>query len=332
MEKIKSIVLIVLLIGAVFSGTANAVADRLIFPVLADNHSIAQNSADPRDYGWFVNNGFGNRYVGNPVGGHLNPPREYHPAEDWNRTDGRDNNGNESVYSIGDGVIARIERNHSFYGGTILVRYELTQEMDFTPYFLPNTTPVEQYRRDRHIIAQFMHIAVDGNLQEGQWVNLGQRLGVILNTYNNIVFQHLHFEIMVDPNGNSFATTARNGIGYYENQQLITKDGYIDPTRFILGYNTSQSTTNLVGKYPDSSLNQLILNYYTANGGESVFGHPFDNNSGTAFVHRWPEQGTEYVIIQDFAGGIYGTDKQCAIVYNPNVNSAFLLKEGFFIS
>jgi len=89
---------------------------------------------------------------------------------------------------------------------------------------------------------------------------------------------------------------------------------------------------SIVALYSDSSLNQPILNYYTANGGESVFGHPFDNNSGTAFVHRWPEQGTDYVVIQDFAGGIYGTDKQCAIIYNPNVNSAFLLKEGFFIS
>jgi len=135
-------------------------------------------------------------------------------------------------------------------------------------------------------------------------------------------------------------------LGYTQNANLSEKVGlpwdvthqnmlndWYDPTNFITSH---QSTTNLVGKYPNSSVCQPILNYYTAHGGESVFGHPFDNNSGTAYVHEWPkpedrQSGNEpYVIIQDFSGGIYGTDKQCAIIYNPAADQAYLLKEGFW--
>jgi len=231
MKQLQKTVLIALLIGVVFTEKASAVTDRLVFPVLADNHSITQNSEDPRNYGWFVNsqNGFGGNFPDNPVAG---PGFPFHPAEDWNRTDGRDNNGNEPVYAIGNGIIARVTSNNPNYGGAVLVRYELAQEIDFTPYFLPNTTVKELYRRGRYIIGDYIHIAPDVNLRVGQQVILGQNLGTILPDFG---YRHLHFEIMVDPNGNSFATTARNGVGYYESQQKITEDGYIDPTRFILG-------------------------------------------------------------------------------------------------
>ena len=322
MKQFYCVVYIALLISIVFVELVNATADRFIFPVLSDNHSLVQNNDDPRDYGWFVGNGFGDGYQNNPVCTH-EPKHIYHPGEDWNRKDGRDNNGNEPVYSIGNGVIARIERNNNFYGGTILIRYELREKMNFTPYFLPNTTPVNLYVQGKYIIVQYMHIKVDSNLRVGQEVSLGQKLGKIINIYNGIVFRHLHFEIMVDPNGNSFASTARNNIGYYENQQTITNNGYINPTRFILGYNASQSTTNFVARYPNGTINQAILTKYQEMNVNGKGGIPFDNTSGTAYVHEWPkpehrQAGDSYVVIQDFKDSEYGTDGQYAIIYNSN--------------
>lgn len=324
------------MIGAVFSETAgSAVADppageagRLIFPVLADNHNIAQNNKNPRSYGWYVNitNGFGGYYPENPVGGANNP---YHPAEDWNRTDGRDNSGNEPVYSIGNGVIARIEHTNNTYGGAILVRYSLAKDMDFAPYFLPNTTVKELYRRGKYIIAQYMHVAVDTNLQERQTVSLGQRLGTIISVYNAKTFQHLHFEIMVDPNGDTFATTSRNELGYYPSLQGITDDGYIDPTKFILGYNLV-----IVGQRSN-----LFITDYSSQAFIDAFNcHSPKIGWPTNYVHKWTGQyDTSYrVWIQDFQGDTnvdhFGADGKTAIILNDYLQpyKAYLVKEGIW--
>jgi len=150
---------------------------------------------------------------------------------------------------------------------------------------------------------------------------------------------HIHSAIVLENLGNgNFKVVHSNWCDPPTCETVSVKDSW-NPSDWASKYTNYSAhfyrLGTVVGLFFDgwhSGISDRILASYTANGGESVFGHPFDNNSGTAFVHRWPEQGTEYVIIQDFAGGIYGTDKQCAIVYNPNVNSAFLLKEGFFIS
>jgi hypothetical protein len=208
-----------------------------VYPVLGDGKTIKNNVDNPRNYGWYTDrNPFGNEYVDNPIkNGCACPTCNYHPGEDWNRTDSRDDNGFEPVYSISNGVVVRKEINTDAYGDTILIRYELSSEIDFSKYFLTGTIPVLKYKKSKYVVAQYMHISADSSINLGDKVFLGQKIGTIHDDYN-----HLHFEIMVDPDGNT-KSTARNLCGYYVSQQSITDYGYIDPTKFIADFATTFS-------------------------------------------------------------------------------------------
>lgn len=235
MVQLGRIAVLVLFIKLSIVITASAVADRFIFPILADDHAVATNNEDPRKCGWYVWNDFGSYYPDNPI----SSEHPWHPAEDWNRADGRDDNGNEPVYSIGDGIVARIVRGDTGYGDALLVRYKLLEMVDFSPYFLSETTPRTKYKSGQYIIVQYMHIVIDSDLSKGDPVYLGQRLGVISSQ-----FKHLHFEIMVDPDGTSYPSVARNLVGYYATRQSITDYGYINPTKFILDNVVNDNATS----------------------------------------------------------------------------------------
>ncbi len=251
MRLMTQVLTVALFIVMSNTGFAN-VSTNFIFPVLGDGLSIMENRQDPRLRGWYTWNYFGHSYPKNPLGGAAKP---YHPGEDWNRYDGRENAGNEPVYSIADyGYVVRVVTDGGI-GGSVLVRYKLPNITDFSSYFFPGTTPWEKYERGEYVLVQYAHIRPEAHLKRGQEVSLGQELGKILPGAD---YKHLHLDIAVielgsklDVIGGENWTTSRNKCGYYESHQAITNDGYINPTKFIKSFHKMREGTDMVGVYSD---------------------------------------------------------------------------------
>src|SRR5262245_34187927 len=65
------------------------------------------------------------------------------------------------------------------------------------------------------------------------------------------------------------------------------------------------STLRYVGSYIIGSLNDDILNYFNAHGGQAKLGNSYDNGGG-AYVHTWSAGGFA-ASVQDFMGGLNGS-------------------------
>ncbi|MDP3899560.1 MAG: hypothetical protein Q8Q23_00575, partial [bacterium] len=184
MTRLATVLTMVLFIGVNSGVSVDGISTTFIYPVLGDElnqtlHIIA-NTQDPRLRGWFTHgNQFGAYYPTNPVCQY-----DYHPGEDWNRFDARENAGSEPVFSIGaNGYVVRVV-NGSSIGGSILIRYKLSVATDFTPYFLSGTIPTTKYRYGEYILVQYMHVEPEAGLVKGSLVTLGQRVGTILAGYD----------------------------------------------------------------------------------------------------------------------------------------------------
>jgi hypothetical protein len=95
-----------------------------------------------------------------------------------------------------------------------------------------------------------------------------------------------------------------------------------DSANWLWTTNPPSHAPSLVGKYPDSTLNQHILTSYTANGGSGRFGTPWNNSSFGAYVHPWPDNPSDpnVVWLQDF---IELDGHWWQIVDNPAAGQAF---------
>lgn len=248
----KKVFLGLLLFAIVFcAGTTYAVtAESFIYPVLPTGQRIISNVENPHNYDWYTTLDFGDKFDDprNPAIKDC-PDCLYHPAEDWNLSGGKDADVGKPIYSIGDGTVVKIESGN--YGNTVLVRYELPQEVDFSEYFLPGTTPVEKYNRSKYVTAQYMH--VDPTVELGQSVNKGDPIASI----SPQEYPHLHLELMVDPSADTRPSTARNGHGYYKSWQDITNYGYIDPSAFIADH-TADIWSQTVSAVVDGNLNLVM--------------------------------------------------------------------------
>ena len=258
------------------------IAERWVFPVLADGRSPSTNIYDPRYGGWHTDgNPFGAYWPENPVcaGCGEFPDCESHPGEDYNRHDHReDSYPGEPVYAPADGVVAKISSDPA-YGDAVLIRHRLADEEDMRPYFYnrsnceadtpadecANTTTDSAYAESEFVVSMLMHIEADPSLRVGDVVHLGDEIGII-----DPAFRHLHFEIFSDPFGND-ASTARNGCGYWANPQAMTDAGYLDPTRFILGHVEAPFTETQAWLCPSAPDAGRIAD----------FGHPtYDDTAG----------------------------------------------------
>jgi len=318
----KFIITGIVLITLLYSNSVSAIiACRFIYPVLGDGQTIQMNVKDPRECGWYDSgNPFGHYYPTVPIQEMQLKKLFYHPAEDWNRDDKKEDTANVvGVYSISDGEIVRIEKNNKVYGETILVRYELPQEIDFTKYFLNGTVPIEKYKKSKYIIAQWMHIIVKDGLKEEDQVKLGQELGVIDSDFN-----HLHYELMVDTE-DSWVSTARNLCGYYESQQSITDHGYINPSKFVKIFNEDYPVGTYSDGFHTDGTSQAFLNCYTEY--SAFLGSPFDHDGNGIYVHL---AGGVYVqdFQQDPSQPHWGDGETCMIL-NEEMQEAFIIKEGF---
>jgi len=224
----------------------------------------------------------------------------YHPGIDFNK-DGTDHDGDirQPVYATANGEVIKSyyeNKNGSTWGNLILIRHVLPNgELVFSLY--------------GHLDARMVF---DGNS-----VTYGQQIGTVGKGIG--LDAHLHFEIRKENMSGYNASYFPCG-----QTQDFVEQYYFNPEAFITSH---QSTTNLVGKYPDSSLSQPILSAYTtsANNGHPL-GSPRDNNGGGVYVHNW-----NGVTLQDF----YGTNTgfyhgYTSIIVSSDGISAYLLKEGFW--
>ena len=74
-------------------------------------------------------------------------------------------------------------------------------------------------------------------------------------------------------------------------------------------YYTNRATYE--GKRSDGTINTIIQNYFTSNGGQAVYGNPFDNG-GTPWVHYY-SGNNHWANIQDYDGGSRG---KCCLFEN----------------
>lgn len=228
-----NVCLIVLLF---FSNTyaVDTIAHDFIYPVLGDSQtSSIANIIDPKQDGWYVDNGFGtkwqDRFTCCSPGGKDYP---YHPGEDWNRTKG---DANKSVYSIGNGVVTRVKNLTSVgMGWAVIIQYHLESEIDITPYILPGTTVLEINKRTSIVSSLYLHInkpSFSGFLEDAEYPNVSITKGDVIGIINSDL-SHLHFELRAN-NSTRTADPLLNRAGYYSTLQDITDFGYINPSMFI---------------------------------------------------------------------------------------------------
>lgn len=74
-------------------------------------------------------------------------------------------------------------------------------------------------------------------------------------------------------------------------------------------YFTNRATYE--GKRSDGTVNTIMQNYFNNNGGQAVYGNPYDNG-GSAWVHQW-SGNNHWANVQDYDGGSLG---KCCLFEN----------------
>src|SRR3989344_1504408 len=304
-----------------------------VWPVMTEQATSPQsNTVDPvtvssADEGWVINNTLGSECPSCSN----DPTHPYHPGFDLNRKDGND--GNVPVYSIDNGEVIRYQDLGSL-GVALVILYELSATVDFQRYALAGTVMRSDNRFADQVSVMYLHMDKESvTLREGNQVSRGEYVGQILPAMS-----HLHFEGMVG-NEDSTAWPYINNRGYYQYQQDISTWGNVNIWQLIDDFQypwNGQAFGNVSmpavpGGFDDgwhaATANSLltrgvsdrIMECYQRKGGLSALGAPHDNG-GTMYVHVW-----NGVTQQDFRRD----PNDCVIVYNPDLNLAFLLQHGF---
>src|SRR3989338_11467157 len=158
----------------------------------------------------------------------------------------------------------------------------------------------------------------------GQEVAKGEYLGQVGNRQQNGDFPvHFHFGIRkgeYPENPNEYIYGDWIFSGYTANQSVL--DYWHNPSDFIAGH----SQNIVIARFSDGAIHQPILDCYNSFSSLNL-GQPYDNGGGV-YVHQWYSQnGSAWVEIQDFRNS--ATGEYFAIVNNPRLSQAFLLKGGF---
>jgi squalene-hopene/tetraprenyl-beta-curcumene cyclase len=235
-------------------------ADRFIWPVLGDSvENPLQNIVDPREDGWYVSNGFGNRCPSCSN----DPNYVFHPGEDWNRRDG---DANKPVYAIADGEVIRCTYMSKALGWAVIVKHVLGRDLDIGPYTLSGTSvPVELGRTANTIVSAYLHLntprfgALDASAGDSSIpVSAGDLLGTIYPATSGGA--HLHFEIRRWVGLYESTRTAEPGNqrnGYYSSWQDITNFGYINPATAEVSPRTYLG--DFAGSHVESSLTLFFI-------------------------------------------------------------------------
>jgi len=220
----------------------------------------------------------------------------YHPGIDFNKdgTSG-DQDRYEPVYAIANGeVIESYYESGSSWGNLILIRHIL----------LNGEVVFSLYG---HLDTRMVSV--------GDLVTIGQQIGTVGKGIG--LNAHLHSEIRKSSLADRSAKFFPCGNSGY-NEAFVIRN-YFNTEAFVK-----------IGRFANMS-SEITLKFVERY--ELKIGVPYDNG-GTIYVHRWPEQGNEYVLIQDFLNedenNRYGTDGQTALIYNPSTQRCYLVKEGFW--
>ncbi|OGY52884.1 MAG: hypothetical protein A3B15_01805 [Candidatus Buchananbacteria bacterium RIFCSPLOWO2_01_FULL_45_31] len=220
-----------------------------------------------------------------------------------------------NVYAIGNGIVRHaayhppsydangllVSRN---YGGMYIIEHDVNGEKTCALYVHMN-------------FATFAK-------NEGQEVTKGEYLGQIGNYDQNGGWpEHFHFGIRkgeYPENPNEYIYGDWIFSGYTANQSVL--DYWHNPSDFIAGH----SQNIVIARFSDGAIHQPILDCYNSFSSLNL-GQPYDNGGGV-YVHQWYSQnGSAWVEIQDFRNS--ATGEYFAIVNNPRLSQAFLLKGGF---
>ncbi len=155
-------------------------------------------------------------------------------------------------------------------------------------------------------VSRYAHLqekpGVSGHICQGNQIG---RCGMTGGTSTG---PHLHFALY--HNGQAEIPEPMSGYTNFTEGVWYTSDNYGIP---------------VAGHYQNGTIHQAIMDCY--NQFSSLVGQPFDNGGGV-YVHRWYSQnGSTFVELQDFYNQT--TNEYYAIIFNPRLNQAFLLKGGF---
>ena len=226
---------------------------------------------------------------------------KWHLGEDANAPAGT------PVYAVGNGKIMHAQ-SHTGYGGMYII--EMTMSEGEKVCWLSAHMYIDSFTKEQgQEVAKGEYLGKIGSYsQNGGWpkehIHQGFRKGAFPSDWSRYIYGDWIFS------------------GYTANKTVL--NDWYDPSTFITSH---QSTTNLVGKYSDSSLSQPILTRYTQS---TLVGHPLgspvSNRNGGVYVHNW-----NGVILQDFRGDSTGYyHGNTSIILNPAGTAAHLLKEGFW--
>ena len=205
---------------------------------------------------------------------------------------------NSPVYPISDGVVVYKSEGDWGYGNIALLVKHTADNQEF--------------------LALYGHITTD--LSEGSKVYTGIPFAKVgwLDTGC-----HLHFGVL-----SGIIVPEKSGWGKLPISSPQNTNGFLDPINWI---NTKiPKVLYYEGLYGDGTHNEAIVKIYNKMGGQEKMGAPTDNNGGGVYVHRWGDEQGNYVIIQDYKDSIYGSDTRCALIYNEDQDSAWLMQGGFW--
>jgi murein DD-endopeptidase MepM/ murein hydrolase activator NlpD len=177
--------------------------------------------------GWWVSNPLGNSWYSQQnqrwYRGHL--------GEDWFKNEG--SSLGEPVYATAAGTVITVLHNCGNYVDVVIIEHQVKG-------------------LDEPIYSFYGHLKADGYVQEGDWVEMRQQIGILGDPRPHFL-PHLHFEIknhraLINPPfsgcsdiGNAvYISTGYSGISddydggdYYDPSDSITGNRYYHPSRFI---------------------------------------------------------------------------------------------------
>lgn len=164
----------------------------------------------------------------------------YHPGEDWNFGQGRDDIG-KPVHAIFQGEVVKVSELRGGLGGLIIIRHASPGGQTFT--VRPKSSSSYSYSEQNvsRIYSVYVHIAPEEGIS-GETVERGEVIGKIADLVS--VSPHLHFEVrlfgdnwsddgsLVEPD-RYWAKVGDSRSGYYTDAQEMVNSGLIAPSEFV---------------------------------------------------------------------------------------------------